>query len=201
MANMQGFIGRVRPPRVHITYEVEVGGALEVKEVPFVVGVLADLSGDPRPKNEAAEGTGLENENAAEKREVPWPWQLTLRDRRFAELNPDNFNHVFKSQGVYTILNDVKNVLNESGGSLSAHLKFNSFSDLEPRRVAEQIDVLKPLLVLRDLLTTLDSDLETNADLDATLQLVMEKVVQMKSERPSLNAPRHEDAWRKEFGL
>ena len=61
-------LDRVRPPRVHITYDVEIGDAIEMKELPFVVGVLADLSGKP---------------------DEPLP---RLRDRKFVEIDRDNFN-------------------------------------------------------------------------------------------------------------
>ena len=68
--SLQKWVGRNRPPRVQITYDVEIGDAIEKKELPFVVGLLADLSGDQVDS------------------------QPKLRDRRFVEIDRDNFNEV-----------------------------------------------------------------------------------------------------------
>src|SRR5689334_23851753 len=65
-------LSRVRAPRVHVTYDVEVGDAIEMKELPFVMGVLGDFTGQP---------------------EQPLP---RLRDRKFVEVNPDNFDQVLE---------------------------------------------------------------------------------------------------------
>src|ERR1017187_10162844 len=65
-------LDRVRSPRVQITYDVEIGGAIELKELPFVVGVLGDLTGQP---------------------EQPL---AKLKDRKFVDVNPDNFDTVLE---------------------------------------------------------------------------------------------------------
>ena len=100
---------RVRPPRVHITYDVEVGDAIEVKELPFVMGVLADLTGQP---------------------EQPLP---RLKDRKFVEINPDNFDSVLEAMKPHVSFS-VENKLSEDpdAGQLKVDLRFKSLDDFEP---------------------------------------------------------------------
>src|ERR1700745_1733599 len=100
---------RVRPPRVHVTYDVEIGGAIELKELPFVMGVLADLSGQP-------------------KEALP-----RLKDRRFVEITPDNFDAVLDSMKPHLAFS-VENKLSEdnNAGQLKVDLNFKSMDDFEP---------------------------------------------------------------------
>ncbi|MGB6462374.1 MAG: type VI secretion system contractile sheath small subunit, partial [Candidatus Acidiferrum sp.] len=107
---------RVRPPRVHVTYDVEVGDAIEVKELPFVMGVLADLSGQPTealPK---------------------------LKDRRFVEITPDNFDSVLESFKPHLSL-EVDNKLSDEAdaGKLRVDLDFKSLDDFDPAAVAKNV--------------------------------------------------------------
>jgi type VI secretion system protein ImpB len=141
---------RVRPPRVHITYDVEAGDAIEVKELPFVMGVLADLSGQPTealPK---------------------------LKDRRFVEITPDNFDGVLESFRPHLSL-DVDNKLSEESdaGKLRVDLDFKSLDDFDPANVAKQVKPLKELLELRTKLGDLRGALQGNDKLD---DLLMEAV-------------------------
>src|SRR5688572_13293829 len=115
---------RVRPPRVSITYEVETGGAIEMKELPFVMGVLADLSGNPAQ---------------------PLP---RLKERKFVEVNPDNFDTVLKSAQP-RLQFTTENKLAPDGSKIAVELKFESLEDFSPDKVAEQVKPLRELLELR----------------------------------------------------
>jgi type VI secretion system protein ImpB len=141
---------RVRPPRVHVTYDVEVGDAIEVKELPFVMGVLADLSGQPTealPK---------------------------LKDRRFVEINPDNFDGVLESFKPHLSL-EVDNKLSDESdaGKLKVDLDFKSLDDFDPASVAKNVKPLRELLDLRQKLGDLRGALQGNDKLD---DLLMEAV-------------------------
>jgi type VI secretion system protein ImpB len=153
---------RVRPPRVHITYEVETGGAIEMRELPFVMGVLADLSGQPTealPK---------------------------LKDRKFVELDPDNFDDVLKSMKPHLAFT-VDNLLSEdaNAGKLGVDLKFESLDDFSPDRVAQQVAPLAKLLELRRQLGDLRGSLQGNEKLDEIIQATLgdeEKLARLKAE-------------------
>ncbi|HEY6945446.1 MAG TPA: type VI secretion system contractile sheath small subunit [Candidatus Acidoferrum sp.] len=137
---------RVRPPRVHVTYDVEVGGAIEVKELPFVMGVMADLSGQPREP------------------------LARLKDRRFVEVTPDNFDSVLESFQPHLAF-AVDNKLSEdpNAGQLKVDLDFKSMDDFEPTAVAKQVKPLKELLDLRTKLSDLRGALQGNDKLDELL--------------------------------
>ena len=140
-------LGRVRAPRVNITYDVEVGGAIEMKELPFVMGVLGDFTG-----------------HAEEGRE-------RLKDRSFVEVNPDNFDEVLARMKPHLTLS-VENMLSEDpeAGKLGVDLHFKSLDDFSPDRVAEQVPALKKLLDLRSQLSDLRGTLQTNEALEEILQ-------------------------------
>src|SRR5580692_4123385 len=126
---------RVRKPRVHITYEVETEGAEEVKDLPFIVGVMGDFSGDPTSKLQP------------------------LKDRKFVGIDRDNFNDVMARSNPGLNFR-VENTMTGDGSEMPVQLKFNSMEDFEPAKVAQQIDPLRKLLEtrdkLRDLLTKID---------------------------------------------
>lgn len=153
---------RVRPPRVHVTYDVEVGDAIEVKELPFVMGVLADLTGqptDPLPK---------------------------LKDRRFVEITPDNFDSVLESFKPHLKL-EVDNKLSEESdaGKLAVDLDFKSLDDFDPTNVARRVKPLRELLDLRTKLGDLRGALQGNDKLDEILMEAVgntEKAAQLKKE-------------------
>jgi len=138
---------RVRPPRVHIKYDVETGGAIEMKELPFVMGVLGDLTGHP------AEPLSK------------------LKERKFVEITPDNFDDVLKSMKPHLQFT-VDNVLSDEpdAGKLGVNLKFESLDDFSPDRVAQQVDPLRKLLELRQSLADLRGSLQGNDKLDEILQ-------------------------------
>jgi type VI secretion system protein ImpB len=139
-------LDRVRAPRVQITYDVEIGGAIELKELPFVVGVLGDLTGQP---------------------EQPL---AKLKDRKFVEVNPDNFDTVLEGMKPHLSFS-VENKLSEEpdAPNLKVDLHFKSMDDFEPENVARQVKPLKELLDLRTRLADLRGSLQGNDKLEELL--------------------------------
>ncbi|HUI76481.1 MAG TPA: type VI secretion system contractile sheath small subunit [Bryobacteraceae bacterium] len=139
-------LDRVRSPRVQITYDVEVGGAIELKELPFVVGVLGDFTGQP---------------------EQPL---AKLKDRKFVEVNPDNFDTVLEGMKPHLSLS-VENKLSDApdAANLKVDLKFKKLEDFEPQNVARQVKPLKELLDLRTRLSDLRGSLQGNDKLEELL--------------------------------
>lgn len=156
---------RVRPPRVHVTYNVEVGDAVEIKEIPFVMGVLGDFSGQP---------------------EEPLP---RIRERRFVEVTPDNFDGVLasmKPRVAFTVENKLSD--DPSAGKIGVDLRFSSIEDFEPEKVARQVNPLRELLELRTKLSDLRGTLQGNEKLEKLLQDVLgnsAKMQQIKEEMES----------------
>lgn len=153
---------RVRPPRVHISYDVEVGNAIELKELPFVMGVLGDFTGQP---------------------EEPL---AKLKDRKFVEVTPDNFDDVLASMKPHLSFS-VENKLSEESdaGKLGVNLHFKSMDDFEPENVARQVKPLRELLDLRTKLADLRGSLQGNDKLDEILQQTVgdkNKMDQLKAE-------------------
>jgi type VI secretion system protein ImpB len=141
-------LDRVRSPRVHITYDVEIGDAIELKELPFVMGVLGDLTGQPNPEQPLA----------------------ALKDRKFVEINPDNFDTVLKGMQphlAYSVANKLSD--DPNAGQISVNLKFESLDDFSPENVAKQVGPLKELLDLRQRLSDLRGSLQGNDKLDEAL--------------------------------
>src|SRR5262245_63499429 len=158
--SMQKKVGRVRPPRVHITYDVETGGAIAKRELPFVVGVLADLSGMP------------------EKALPP------VAKRKFVSIDRDNVNDVMKRIGPRLAFK-VPNTLTEDDTKLNVELRFESMDDFQPAKIAQQITPLRKLLELRNSLANVRSSLIGNEKLDNILQEILldqEKLQQASAE-------------------
>lgn len=141
-------LGRIRPPRVHITYDVETGGAIEMKELPFVMGVLSDLSGKP---------------------EEPLP---RLRDRKFVEIDRDNFDAVLKGMKPRLAYN-VENTLTNDGSKFGVELRFNSIEDFEPENVVRQVEPLRKLLETRIQLKALLAKTDGNERLEKKLEEII----------------------------
>jgi type VI secretion system protein ImpB len=135
---------RVRPPRVHITYEVETGGAMVLKELPFVMGVLSDLSGQP-------------------KEALP-----KLKDRKFEDIDRDNFDDVLKRMKPRLALR-VENTLKGDGSELAVELNFQKLDDFRPEQVVRQVDPLNKLLETRNQLKDLLGRMEGNDRLEELL--------------------------------
>ncbi len=146
--SIQHKIDRIRPPRVQITYDVEVGGALELKELPFVVGVLGDFVGKP---------------------EEPLPG---VKQRKFVEVDRDNFDQVLsgmKPRLAFT----TENKLQDDGSKMGVELKFNSIEDFEPDKLVEQIEPLRQLVDARQKLSDLLSKMDGNDKLESILNDVI----------------------------
>lgn len=141
-------IGRVRKPRVQISYDVETNGAMQKKELPYLVGVLADLSAQ---------------------RTEPLP---PMKDRKFVEIDRDNINNVM-ADAAPEIQVSVDNKLSEDGTVLRVPLKFRSMEDFQPAKVAEQVPALKELLDMRQRLDEVLGKIGVNAKLEGLLQEVL----------------------------
>jgi type VI secretion system protein ImpB len=166
---MQHKLDRVRRPRVHITYDVETGGALKKTELPFVVGVLADLSGQP-------------------KQALP-----PLRDRKAVYIDRDNFNDVLARSNARLAMK-VPNMLTDPNSKIAVELNFKHIDDFEPARVAEQIAPLKQLLDMRQELTQLLSRLEGNDKLDELLADVLANTDKAKALGQFMDKQSHVEA-------
>jgi type VI secretion system protein ImpB len=146
--SLQHKLDRVRAPRVQITYDVEIGDAIEMKEIPFVLGVLADLSGksdEPLPK---------------------------LKDRKFVEIDRDNFNNVLEGTKPRLAFK-VDNKLTGDDTKLAVELRFKSIDDFRPENVVTQVEPLRKLLDARQRLSGLLNKLDGNDRLDDLLQKVI----------------------------
>ena len=151
-------LNRVRTPRVHITYEVETEGAQIARELPFVVGVMGDFSGDPT--------TPLK----------------PLADRKFTQIDRDNFNEVMASMAPGLKLK-VDNKLADDGTQMAVDLKFSSMEDFEPARVVAQVPALATLLQTREKLR----DLMSKADRSQELENLLEQVLRSQDDLKSLS--------------
>jgi type VI secretion system protein ImpB len=162
--SLQKKIGRVRPPRVQITYDVETGGAIEKKELPFVVGVLADLSGQP---------------------DKPLP---AIKDRKFVEIDRDNFDQVLAKMAPRLAFK-VDNKLNDDDTKIGCEIKFSSMEDFEPQNVVEQIEPLRKLIELRRKLSNLRSSLYGNDKLEKMLQQILNDDQELNKLRTEVGLP------------
>src|SRR6266481_770523 len=165
--SLQKKLSRVRPPRVHITYDVETGDAIEKRDIPFVVGVMADLTGQP---------------------EQPLP---AIKDRNFVSIDKDNFDQVLGKLNPRLAFK-VDNKLSEDDTRLGLELRFNSMADFEPAAVARQVPALRKLLELRNALHNLRSNLIGNDKLESILQEVLnnhEALQRIDAEAGSHNSP------------
>ncbi len=162
--NTQHKLDRIRPPRVQITYNVETGGAIEKRELPFVMGILADLSGKPSE---------------------PLP---PVKDRKFVYIDRDNFNDVMSAIGPRLAVR-VPNRLQKDGDPLNIELRFRNIDDFNPVALIEQVPALRKLYEgrkrLRDLLTKLDG----NDELNSLLTQVVESTEMRAALRNDLGAP------------
>jgi type VI secretion system protein ImpB len=159
-------LNRVRPPRVHITYDVEKGGAIETKELPLIVGVLSDLSGKP---------------------DEPLP---KLKDRKFVNIDRDNFNEVLAATKPRLAFR-VDNKLENDGSKLAVELRFNSLDDFHPEKVVKQVEPLRKLLEARQRLWDLLAKLDGNDKLDELLQDIIHNTETMEKLAGQTNGTAH----------
>ncbi len=162
-------LDRVRPPRVQITYDVETGDAIEKKELPLVVGIMADLSGKPKE---------------------PLP---QIKERKFVEIDRDNFNDVMESS-TPRLAYRVDNTLENNGTKLNVELNFNKLDDFEPVNVLKQVEPLKKLFLARKRLSDLLTKLDGNDDLDQLLQDVVASTEQLESLKDTIEKKKQEEA-------
>jgi type VI secretion system protein ImpB len=153
--SIQHKIDRIRPPRVQITYDVETGGAIELKELPFVVGVMGDFSGKPEEALPA------------------------MKNRKFVEIDRDNFDQVLagmKPRLAFT----TDNKLQDDGSKVGVELKFNKMEDFHPDSVVQQVEPLRKLVEARQKLSDLLSKMDGNDKLESLLEGVIADSGQQK---------------------
>lgn len=154
-------LDRVRPPRVQITYDVEIGDAIVMKELPFVVGIMADLSGKP---------------------EAPLP---PLKERKYVEIDRDNFNGIMKAIAPRLALS-VDNTLAGDGSKLNVELKFSHLDDFSPLNVLKQVEPMRKLFEARTRLADLLTKLDGNDALDGLLQDIIKNTDGLKEIKASV---------------
>ena len=166
--SIQHKIDRVRPPRVQITYDVEVGGAIELKELPFVVGVMGDFVGKP---------------------EEPLP---AIKNRKFVEIDPDNFNQVLAGMKPRVAFS-VENKMQDDGSKMGVDLKFNNIEDFEPDNIVQQVEPLRKLVEARQKLSDLRSKMDGNDKLESMLNDIIGDVDKQKQLSDALGIEKKEE--------
>jgi type VI secretion system protein ImpB len=167
--SVQQRLGRVRAPRVQLTYDVEIGGASEQKELPFVMGVMGDFTGQPDP-------------------DKPMP---RLRDRKFVNVDLDNFDDVLAGMAPRASYR-VKNRLSPEGGEFAVNLEFKKMEDFRPEAVVEQVEPLRKLLEARTKLSDLRNKLAGNEKLEDVLGEVLNNTEQLKQLGAETQQPEQE---------
>ena len=163
MASVHDKLSRVRKPRVHITYDVETEGAVVQKELPFVVGVLGDFSGDPTEPLKP------------------------LGERKFIQIDRDNFNQVLARMTPGLKLK-VDNTLADDGSQLSVELDFKSLDDFDPAAVVARVEPLRKLMEVRNQLRDLLSKADRSENLENLLEQILSNEEQLKSLSEQLGA-------------
>ena len=161
--SLQKWVGRNRPPRVQITYDVEIGDAIEKKELPLVVGLMADLSGQPLN---------------------PLP---KLKERRFIDIDRDNFNEVMSTIAPRLDLSVPDTLKGE--GNLKVELNFTDFEHFHPESIVPQVPRLARLLEARQQLRDLLAKLDGNDELDALLESIVNNSQELQSLKSQADAP------------
>jgi type VI secretion system protein ImpB len=158
---------RVRKPRVHISYEVETEGAQVVRELPFVLGVMGDFSGDPTQPLKP------------------------MADRKFVQIDRDNFNDVMARMNPGLKLK-VDNTLAGDGTQMAVDLKFNGIEDFDPARIADQVPALRALVETRNKLRDLMSKVDRSDELESLLEQVLQNESDLKSLSSELGLAKQE---------
>jgi type VI secretion system protein ImpB len=160
-------LDRVRPPRVQITYDVEIGDAIQKKELPFVMGVISDLAGNPA--------------------EAPAP----LKERKFTMIDRDNFNDVLKAVGPRAAF-QVDNRLTDEDTKFNIELNFSHMEDFDPVNIVQQVEPLRKLFEARQRLSDLRAKLDGNDDLDRLLREIVQNTDGLKEIKEATAAPEAE---------
>ena len=151
----QKFVGKNRAPRVQVEYDVELYGAEKKVNLPFVMGVMSDLSGKPAE---------------------PLP---KLEDRKMVEIDADNVDDRLKSMKPRVAFN-VPNVMSGEG-NLAVDMTFESMDDFSPAAVAEKVDGLKQLLEARRQLANLLSYMDGKSGAEELLNKILEDPALLKA--------------------
>lgn len=165
--SVQKKLGRIRPPRVQITYDVETGGAIEKKELPLVVGIMADLAG----KSEKT---------------------IPIKERKFVEIDRDNFNAVCSSIAprlAFQVPNRLPVAEGAEATNLNLELNFNKIDSFRPESIIQQVEPLKKLFEARQKLNDLIAKLDGNDDLDALLQDIAKNTDQQQKIKEAVGGP------------
>lgn len=155
--SIQKRLEKVRPPRVQLSYDVEVGDAIEQKEIPFVTGVIGDFTGKLDPDKPLSK----------------------LKDRKFVSVDLDNFDDVMEAMSPKASYR-VKNKLSDGGGEFAVNLDFNSMDDFRPEAVVQQVEPLRKLLEARTKLSDLRNKLAGNDKLEDILGEVLSNTEKLK---------------------
>jgi type VI secretion system protein ImpB len=155
--SVQKRLERVRPPRVQLTYDVEIGDAIEQKELPFVMGVMGDFTGQPDPDKPLAR----------------------LKDRKFVSVDMDNFDEVMAGMAPRASYR-VQNKLSAEGGEFAVNLEFSKMDDFRPESVVDQVEPLRKLLEARTKLSDLRNKLAGNEKLEDLLGEVLSNTEHLK---------------------
>lgn len=156
--SVQKKLQRIRPPRVQLTYDVEIGDAKEIKELPFVVGVLGDFSADSKVKGSK------------------------LKDKKFINVDLENIDEVMSSMSPRAAFS-VENTLSEGGGRFGVDLTFNSMQDFRPEQIVQQVEPLRKLVEARERLTDLRNKISNNEKLEDILEQVLRNTDDLKAMR------------------
>ncbi len=157
MASIHSKLERVRKPRVHIKYDVETEGAVVEKELPFVVGVMGDFSGNPTEP------------------------LAPMSERKFVQIDRDNFDDIMARMNPGVSMK-VENTIKDDGSEMAVELAFKSMADFEPGKVVQQVEPLRKLQETRDKLR----DLLTKVDRSEELEAVLERVLQNEEDLKTL---------------
>ncbi|MES2091039.1 MAG: type VI secretion system contractile sheath small subunit [Pseudomonadota bacterium] len=154
--SVQKRLERVRPPRVQLTYDVEIGDAIEQKELPFVMGVMGDFTGQADPEKAV----------------------VRLKDRKFVNVDLDNFDEVISGMAPRASYR-VANKLSADGGEFAVNLDFKSMDDFRPESVVQQVEPLRKLLEARTKLSDLRNKMAGNEKLEDMLGAVLSNTEQL----------------------
>jgi len=162
MKSVYNKIEKIRKPRVHISYEVETNGAAIKKELPFVVGVMGEFSGNASKAKKA------------------------FKDRKFVQVDADTFNDVMQKIAPELEVK-VPNTIKDDGSEIAVNLKFSSMEDFEPAKIAEQIEPLRKLVQARNQLSELLSKADRSENLESLLEKILQDAEQIKQLSNELN--------------
>ena len=165
--SVQKKLQRIRPPRVQLTYDVEVGDGKEIKELPFVVGVLGDFS-------------------AASELE-----KTKLKDKKFINVDLENIDEVMSSLAPRAAF-QVENTISEEGGHMSVDLTFNSMEDFRPEQVVQQVDPLRKLVEAREKLSDLRNKISNSERLEDLLDEILQNTDKVRKLSAEAEGGEHE---------